>query len=159
MHPLLDELAGGVHSGLLSLIQFDMIVKCSSDSWHWTWDRLATQYGLSGPSVFVRALVRTACGRFWTHGVSGGRDAYLSDLDIIKVRDEAIARAQDLRCITAHDAITIAISLKCERLHRAAAILRMCHVFLQSHLTTEAQVSRSTIVEIVKMDDLRIVNP
>jgi hypothetical protein len=158
MHPLLEELAGGVHAGLLSPIQFEIIVNRSSDSFTWTWERIATHYQLSGPSVLVHAFLRTACGRFWVPGQSGGRDGYLSDLDIIKFRQEAVARAHDLRCITVHDAITIAASLNRERLHRAAAILKMCNLCLHPHLITEAQPTRSTIAEIVKICDLRIVN-
>jgi hypothetical protein len=31
MRPLWEELAGGIHAGLLSAIQFAMTVKCSSE--------------------------------------------------------------------------------------------------------------------------------
>jgi hypothetical protein len=89
----------------------------------------------------------------------GGRDAYLSDLDLIKFREQALERAQELRCVTVHESIIIAAALKRERVHRAAEILRMCQVFLHHHLITETQPSRGWVYEIAEMCQLHIRTP
>jgi hypothetical protein len=56
----------------------------------------------------------------------GGRDPYLSDLDLIKFCEQALERAQELQCVTVHEAVTIAAAVKRERVPRAAEILWMC---------------------------------
>jgi hypothetical protein len=99
MRPLLEELALGVRAGILSAVQLDIVVKRTCDCGQRIWDRLAARFRLSGPSVLVRAFIRTTCGLFWAPGMPGGRDPYLSDLDLIKFREQALERAQDLRCM------------------------------------------------------------
>jgi hypothetical protein len=89
----------------------------------------------------------------------GGRDPYLSDLDLIKFREQALERAQELHCVTVHEATTITAALKRERVHRAAEILRMCRVFLHDHLTTEAQPSCGWVYEFAEMCQMRITTP
>jgi hypothetical protein len=81
----------------------------------------------------------------------GGRDPYLSDLDLIKFREQALERAQELQWATAHEAVTIAAALKRERVHRATEILWMCRVFLHHHLIIEAQPSHGWVYEIAEM--------
>jgi hypothetical protein len=69
-------------------------------------------------------------------------------LDLINFREQALDSAQELRCLTVHEAVTIAAALKRERVHQAAEILRMWRVFLHHHLTTDAQPSRGWVYEI-----------
>jgi transposase-like protein len=86
----------------------------------------------------------------------GGRNPYLSDMGLIKFREQALERAQELRCVTVYESVTIVAALKQERVHQMAEILRICRVFLHHHLITEVQPSRVWVYEIAKMCQMRI---
>jgi hypothetical protein len=143
MHPLLEELAAGAASGALSAIQVDLVMTRVSDWATWTHAHLIAHYRLSGPTPLIHAFVRTVCGRFWAPGMPGTRDTYFGALDFVKFRAEALERAQEFDCLTIHDAISPATTLKRERLLRAAELMRTCHLELASHLNDEGQPSRT----------------
>jgi hypothetical protein len=159
MHPLLEELVAGAASGALSGIQVDLVMTRASDWATWTYAHLIAHYHLSGPTPLIHAFVRTACGRFWAPSMPGARDTYLGALDLVKFRAEALERAQEFDCLTIHDAISLAATLKRERLHRAVELIRMCHLELASHLSDEGQPSRTWVHEIAEICGLRIAPP
>jgi hypothetical protein len=159
MNPVLEELVSGSQSGVLSQVQVDLTLTRASDWTSWTYARLITHYGLSCPNVLVHAFVRTACGRYWAPGFAGGRDAYLSDIDLAKFHSQAVEHAHDVDCLTVHDAITLAATLKRDRILRAREIMRICHLGLEAHLETESQPSRAWVYEIAEKCSLRIVAP
>jgi hypothetical protein len=91
MHPLLEELAAGVGSVVLSEIQFHAAMACASNWTASTYIRLIAHHNLSGPNARTQAFVRTVCGRFRARGMPGGRDPSLGLLDLVARRWKEIA--------------------------------------------------------------------
>jgi hypothetical protein len=104
----LSERVGGVHHGVMSDIQVRIFHGRYSNPDYWTYARIRAAYHITRDEAVRQALLRTACGLLWEIGMGGGRDPYLSLLDIPRFRDEILERAAELNYITRRDALVFA---------------------------------------------------
>jgi hypothetical protein len=120
----LCELKAAASQGLLSVVQVRLFVdRCANPSF-FTYARISEHYNITRNETIRHAFVRTACGLFWAPGMDGGRDPYISPLDLAKFRNMIIERAADLNCITRHDALLLAHDLRVLRRRIAAMLLQ-----------------------------------
>ena len=131
---LLTEIEESVNLGYLLPIQLQILIDkingCSQET-------LRNKYGICRQSL-IRALVRTCSGRKWYIGMQGKGDTYLSDIDIHKFKEIARSASEELDCITACYAISIAYSLKKKRSKKARFILSSigCSDLIENHIET-----------------------
>jgi hypothetical protein len=68
-------------------------------------------------------LKRTALGLPWEPGQHGGRDPYLCEEDVAAFEGMVVQHANQLNCLTTHQAMYIALFLKKARLVKACDLL------------------------------------
>jgi hypothetical protein len=81
------------------------------------------QRQLSGPAALRTCLKRTALGLVWEPGQSGGRDPYLCEEDVAAFEGMVVQHANQMNCLTTHQAMYIAFFLRKARLVKASDLL------------------------------------
>jgi hypothetical protein len=114
-----------------------MLAMRTGDSIYWTYDRLLTRFDVSGRSAFVHAFVRNASAQFREPGISRVHDAFFSQIDFFRFRATALERRNNPDCVSVHDAIT-----------RAASI-RRDYPSMTAHLLIASQLRRHDDLEAV----------
>jgi hypothetical protein len=128
------ELNSGADHGLLSTIQVHIFANRLSDPFLWTYARIRKEYHITRDEAVHHTLVQTACGLFWELGMDGGRDPYLSPLDIPKFRDTVLERAVELNCITWQSAVRLTCDLAMHRRRVAAMPLQAARLEFHAEL-------------------------
>jgi hypothetical protein len=91
--------------------------------------------------------------------MTGGRDRFLSDLDLLVFKTRALEHCRDVECLTTRNAVALATATKRECLRRAVEIMRICGLTLYHHLEGESQSCRSWVNETAEICSLRIAPP
>jgi hypothetical protein len=79
---------------------------------------------LSGHASLTACLKRTILGLYWTPGMTGGRDSYLCQADVMALEGLIVEHAGDMKCISICEALVIAHCLRQARQEKAITLLR-----------------------------------
>jgi hypothetical protein len=83
----LSDLTDGLHRGILSPIQVHIFHNRCANPADWPYAQIRETYGIKRDEAIRHALLRTSRQLFWDPGMGGGRDPYLSPLDLPTFRD------------------------------------------------------------------------
>ena len=153
----LEELKQAANINILSCTQVQIIEERSIG---FTYEDIRKIHNLSCDAALVTCLVRTSQCKFWEPGYPGGNDTYLSLLDAIKFKSLIIEAANDANCVPTTIAISIAYSLRKERIQKAISILQdiRCNGLI-SHLDDLCYPSDSWLYHIKQDNGFKIVTP
>lgn len=110
---------------------------------------------------YIHCITRTAEGRRWFKGMGGGRDTYLGDIDTMIFASMLNQAADDLNCLCTETAMTLALSLKTERIKKAKFLLENCGCagLIEGHLPEPTLPSKAWLKEFCSSLDLTVGNP
>ena len=112
----MEELREYVQKGVLSDIQVDILDRRLRGT---SYDDIVDEFHLSGNQALTSCIIRTVQGRNWTPGTMSGKNAFLSHIDQHLFHEIVKEAADEINCITTHEAFTQAMLLKRSR-HKIA---------------------------------------
>jgi hypothetical protein len=155
----LSEPVDGVHHGVLSDIQVRLFHDRCSNPDYWTYAPIRAADHITRDEAVRPALLRIACGLFWQIGMEGGRDRYLSLLNMSQLRGEILERAAELNCITRRDALVFAfdLALRCRRI--AVMLLEAANLEIPDEFLSLTSPLPEWLNNIAQELDLKICAP
>lgn len=151
----LEELELYVLNGILTDQQF-LILKDKLKG-H-SYSSVMKHYGLCNNSL-IHCLVRTTEGRKWFKGMPGGGQTYLSDIDMIKFASLAEQACDELNCLSTPNALSLAVSLKKNRIEKSKFLLRCAGCAgLIDHLPEVLLPSKMWLKEFCSSFDINVIN-
>lgn len=117
---MMSELRSFAQESLLTAEQVEIFEARRRGS---SYAELEARSGVSGPTALKHCLLRTACGFPWWPGMTGGADPYLSPGDQQQFRDFIQAACDEVNCLTATVALSLAFDLAKVRASRARKLL------------------------------------
>lgn len=150
----LSELEFYMINGILTSQQYTVF----KDKLHGhSYESVMQHHGLCNNSL-IHCLIRTSEGRKWYKGMPGGGQTYLTDIDMIKFATLAEQASDELNCLSTPNALSLAVSLKKERLEKAKFLLRCTGCSgLISHLPEHAEVpSKMWLKEFCATFDINV---
>ena len=91
-----------------------------------TYKTVRTKHGISSDQVLERALLRTACGKFWSENMKGGGEPIFSVLDAVKFVSYIKERENEIDCVPTCEARRIVSIIQKERVEKARELLHHC---------------------------------
>ena len=117
---MISELRDFVSENLLTATQVAILEARARKS---TYEALQARFGVSGPTALKHGLLRTAQALPWWPGMEGGSDAYLAPGDEARFKTLIDAACDEINCLTATVALSLAYDLAKNRASRARRLL------------------------------------
>jgi hypothetical protein len=111
---LFADLRNTRHMSLLSTEQISTIDAHAKDPMTWTCHAVQQALYLSSHPTLTRIFIRTASARYWKDTLEGGRDAFISNVDVVVLPARAVKRIRGIECLSAHDPIALGPQLRGE---------------------------------------------
>ena len=119
----LIELINAVLVEILSPLQVNVLISKLEGG---TYKDLRKKYGIRSDQVLERALLRTACGKFWSENMKGGGEPIFSILDTEKFVSYIEERENEIDCVPTCEARRILTIIQKERVTKARELLHHC---------------------------------
>lgn len=117
---LLQELRDFVNESLLTAAQLEIFeARLNKESYL----QIQERFHISGPTALVHCLHRTASGLPWWSGMDGGADGYLCPGDEKRFKEYISIACDEVNCLTAHTAMSLAFNMAKVRAGRARKLL------------------------------------
>jgi hypothetical protein len=120
---ILAEHLTALEKGLITQIQYNITARRLEAPKQATYSYLQKEYHISRPEALERCFIHTALIEKWEPQTNGGAPTYLSPYDTYRFLEDVRLRANEADCITVHDALELALSLKRERVNKAQNLL------------------------------------
>jgi hypothetical protein len=161
---MLDDMQHALELGLISNLQFNIIVErfCTPDVL--TYAAIQTTFGLSGPLAVERCLHRTSLLLPWDLGMNGGSYSYLSEYDQKELEHYLEEMANQYNCVPERAVRDIIYKLALKRAKSARAILDEADCPTLANKVTKMisdllPPDLATVRRIAAQIDFRICNP
>ena len=119
----LIELINAVLEGHLSSLQVNILLSKLEGK---TYKVVREKHGIKSDQVLERALLRTACGKYWNENMKGGGEPIFSILDIEKFVSYIEERENEINCVSTCEARRIVSIIQDERVTKARELLNRC---------------------------------
>jgi hypothetical protein len=160
MDRILSEHLSALDKGYITLMQYNIITARVQAPVGATYLYLQTKYKISRPEKLKNCLLRTALMEKWELKNTGGARRYLSPYDTYRFLEDVKRRAMEADCITVHDALELALSLKRERIAKARGLLQaMTYDLLCSKLKKIESPNRDWILNTIKNHGIKVCTP